>query len=117
MSAKGFKLYWCWTLDETEDWFVTAKTEKQAARFFADEEGFDRKEAFARQVGIIPDRLQSVVQLGYPLEEVIEACGGTFFHHQTPRVVRLESKITHETFTEGYMECMVSQGEIDAPKL
>lgn len=116
MAKAKFKLYWCWTLDETEDWFVTAKTEKKAERFFADEEGFDHREACARQVGIVPDRLQGVVQLGYPLEEVIEACGGTFLHRQTPRVVRLENKVTNETFTEGFMEFMVSQGDLNAPK-
>lgn len=116
MSKKNFKLYWCWTMDETEDWFVTAKTEQEAVHFFANEEGFPHAEPAAREVAVIPEHLQCIVQLGYALEEVIEACGGTFMHRQTPRVVRLESTITHETFVEGYMEFMVSQGDLKPPK-
>jgi hypothetical protein len=116
MLKQQLMLYWCWTSDGSEDWFVVATSQDEAERFFSDYEGFDRSEANAQLLSAIPEHLQGIAKIGYPTEELIETCGGIFMHRQTPRVVRIENADVSETFTEGYLEFMVSQGDLKPPK-
>lgn len=48
-------LYWCTTQCNSENWFVFAKTKKQASRWFEDEEGFDPGDAEADFICKVPD--------------------------------------------------------------
>ncbi|MEA3451535.1 MAG: hypothetical protein U9Q83_06480 [Bacteroidota bacterium] len=48
-------LYWCTTPCESENWFVFAKTKKQASQWFEDEEGFDTSYADAEFICEVPN--------------------------------------------------------------
>ncbi len=49
------KLYWVETPDHHEDWFVIARTAKEARSFFEDVEGYDDHEARSHVIGQLPD--------------------------------------------------------------
>jgi hypothetical protein len=113
MPKPKLYLFWCWTLEHDEDWFVIANNSEEAAQFHCDAEGFDNVgEVLTERLVCLPDHLQGVVEIGWPSEEVVEACGGVFLHKETPRVVH----ICHETFVEGFMEFLVCQGDLNPPK-
>lgn len=107
------QLYWCWTYDGSEDWFVVARNPKQASAFFSEYEGIEhRDEVIAQHVKRLPEQHQGVAKIGWPSDEVLEACDGVFLHKQTPRVVR----IGRRSYVEGFMDFLVSQGDLNPPK-
>lgn len=86
--AKRFALYWCTTADGDEDWFVVAHSPREAKRFHEDVEGYERGDADAERVALLPPELQTDggwkdaadggVQrsAGWPSDQVLVACGG-----------------------------------------
>jgi len=86
--AKRFALYWCTTADGDEDWFVVAHSPREAKRFHEDVEGYERGDADAERVALLPPELQTGggwkdaadgdVQrsAGWPSDQVLVACGG-----------------------------------------
>jgi hypothetical protein len=103
MESLPLKLYWVETADNTEDWFMVARTEEAACVYHEDYEGFNRNDAFAKFVVVVPENVQS--RPGHPSKKVIEACGGKFLRNVTPRVVELAGC----EYCEGALEHAVRQ--------
>jgi hypothetical protein len=74
------KLYWVSTADGAEDWFVVARSARDARVFHEDQEGYERGDAASRLVCRVPEEAQHLLENvpGWPSNEVIEACGGVF---------------------------------------
>jgi hypothetical protein len=92
-------LYWCWTADHDEDWFVLARRARDARRFFERAEGYDH-EGQSRRVAPLPEALQRTAQVGWPDVEVLTACGARLLRSESPRVVELNG----ERFVEGMLQ-------------
>ena len=103
--AAPLKLYWCTTTDHDEDWFIVSRSAPQARKWHATEEGCDSDMVTAEAVARLPEPLQRRGDslLGWPEEEVIEACGGVFVARETPRVVKLGERV----FSEGMLQAQI----------
>ncbi len=96
------RLFWVTTEDHYEDWFVVARDEYEAGRFFEGYEGYDLGEAFAEMVLEIPEEVDS--EVGWPSRELLEACGCKYLNSvDATRVVEVNGK----RYTEGLMEAMI----------
>jgi hypothetical protein len=105
MPKAPIKLYWCTTDDHLEDWFVLARRPLQACRYFERSEGCDPGEANAEWVAGLPDKLQQVTCPDWPSDEIIEACGGMFLRHDTPRVVEVAGR----RYAEGMLQQQIDE--------
>lgn len=77
--APALKLYWVSTPDGDEDWFLVARSKRDAERDHEVQEGYDIGYATAELICRIPDSLvpaNPAKLLGNPSNELIEACGG-----------------------------------------
>lgn len=92
-------LYWVETEDHHEDWFMLAESEEEAAKLHEDFEGYNRGDAFAREVREVPGDIESV-EVGWPSNDLLKACGGKFISEETPRVV----EINGDKYSEGLLE-------------
>jgi hypothetical protein len=70
----GRKLYWCTTSGLSDDWFVVARSAREASRVFRDEEGYGAGDAQAKLVVGLPEQLAELPS-GWPTNEAIVACG------------------------------------------
>lgn len=115
----SLKLYWVETADHHEDWFVIARTARDARRFFEETEGYDSGDATSRLVGHLPEELQSEVgnwwtarEVGpftspcWPSEAHLKACGGVYLMKDDTRVVLLGGR----AYAEGLLEREVRTG-------
>ena len=101
------KLFWVSTEDHDEDWFITANSPKEAARFHEDAEGYNRGEAFAEEVLVIPDNVLS--ETGWPSDELLLSIGAKFLSNETTRVVQIGER----TFTEGLLDGIIREIDDD----
>lgn len=102
------KLYWVETADHAEDWFVVAPSKSRAESLHERYEGYERGDAEASLVAVVPQSHEA--PMGWPSNELIEACGLRILRHETPRVVEIGGK----KFTEGYLEHEIRQIDDDA---
>lgn len=91
-----FKLYWLETADHSEDWFVVARTAREARRFHEDEEGYDRGDAVCKRVKTLGDEGRA----GWPTHEELVDYGLTIVQAEQPRIVE-------------YMGVRYSEGTLD----
>ena len=94
-------LYWVTTEDHDEDWFVVANNAKEAASFHEDVEGYDIGDASAEMILEIQEGVS--VDVGWPSEEILEACGAKIIQGGDTRVVEIDGR----KFAEGLMESMI----------
>lgn len=66
-------LYWVTTEDHAEDWFIIANSAEEAAKFHETVEGYEWGDATAEMILEIPEGI--TVDVGWPSEEVLQACG------------------------------------------
>jgi hypothetical protein len=96
------KLYWCWTDDHDEDWFIVARSARQARRFHESQEGYNHGDAGSALVAHVPAAFQSERYVGWPRRSLLEGCGAEIERWQTPRIVRIggiryaEGMLEHE---------------------
>jgi hypothetical protein len=100
MKASRLKLYGCWTDDHDEDWFVVARSARQARRLHEDYEGYNRGDARSKIVSVVPEGFQSNRYIGWPGRPLLESCGAKIERWQTPRVVRIQGV----RYAEGMLE-------------
>lgn len=81
-----FKLYWVETDDHDEDWFVVARTAREARRFHEIQEGYHPGDAFATRVKTLGDEGRT----GWPTHEELVEYGMTIVRAEQPRVVEYE---------------------------
>lgn len=102
------KLYWCWTVDHHEDWFVVARGAREARRFHDLAEGYDG-EAQAELVAPLPEDFQDEGRKGWPTRELLTACGAEILRWETPRVVVLRGV----RYGEGMLDHVILQATDD----
>ena len=100
MKRRRLKLYWCWTDDHDEDWFVVARSAREARRLHEDGEGYGRGDAGSALVAVLPEAFQSDRYIGWPRRPLLECCGAEIERWQTPRVVRIKGVL----YVEGMLE-------------
>lgn len=93
-------LWWCWTEDHHEDWFVVAGHGVAAVGFFASYEGYAEGDVHAEGLMILPGDYQDQEYLGWPSHELLAACGAKVIRDETPRVVELDG----QRYVEGMLE-------------
>ena len=122
------KLYWVETPDHHEDWFVIARTAKEARSFFEDVEGYDDHEARSHVIAQLPDALQcetgplwTAPEVGpysapcWPSEEHLKACGGLYLMKGGSRVVQLGGRTYAEGLLEREVGARLQRGRPTAP--
>ncbi|MFP2905859.1 hypothetical protein ACLESD_12535 [Pyxidicoccus sp. 3LFB2] len=109
MRAKPrLKLYWVWTEDHDEDWFIVARSAREARREHEEEEGYAPGDAACRLVCPLPDDMQDVDE-GWPDHEILRRLGAEFLRTETPRAVRLKDVL----YTEGMLEAEIRRVDDD----
>lgn len=103
MPDDQYHLYWVWTDDHDEDWFIVATSEEEAAELFEDAEDYDEGEAEAEFVCVIPEKCQALVDGFWPALELLEACGGKVMRRDSPRVVKFGERV----YTEGLLDSVI----------
>jgi len=98
-------LWWCWTEDHHEDWFVVAGEGLAAAGFFESYEGYAEGDVQAEGLMILPEEYQDEKYVGWPSPELLVACGAKVIREETPRVVELQG----ERYVEGMLEHEILQ--------
>jgi hypothetical protein len=73
--VRALMLWWCWTEDHHEDWFVVAVDDLAAAAFFEGYEGYGEGDAVAESLVMLPEEYQDEQYVGWPSCELLEACG------------------------------------------
>ena len=98
-------LWWCWTQDHHEDWFVVAGHGFDAVGFFEGQEGYAEGDAQAEGLLVLPEEYQDEKYVGWPSHELLVGCGAKLVREETPRVVELGG----ERYVEGMLEHEVLQ--------
>jgi hypothetical protein len=98
-------LWWCWTEDHHEDWFVVAGHGFDAVRFFEQQEGYAGGDAQAEGLLTLPEEYQDKRYVGWPSHELLAGCGAKLLREETPRVVELGG----ERYVEGMLEHQILQ--------
>ena len=92
------KLFWVTTEDHDEDWFIVADSAAEASAFHEDEEGYDRGDATAEELLVIPHGYPA--EVGWPSEDLLMAVGANFISGEGTRVV----EINGHKYCEGLLE-------------
>jgi len=99
-----YKLYWATTPGHYEDWFVIAKSLKQAKRFHEYAEGFDPGDAGAKFICDISDEFvkkHKIKESDWPSHELLIDLGGKIITEDNPRRVNFNGIVYKEgTCTE-----------------
>lgn len=102
-----WKLYWCWTDDHDEDWFIVARSAQAARREHESEEGYELGAAQCSLVCRLPEaRQKTTTHPGWPDHELLVACGGVEMepHTAAPRVWRFGKRV----YREGALQAMIT---------
>jgi hypothetical protein len=98
-------LWWCWTEDHHEDWFVVAGRGVAAVGFFESAEGYGKGDVRAEGLRILPEEYQDEKYVGWPSPELLAACGAQVIREETARVVELQG----ERYVGGMLEHQILQ--------
>ncbi len=109
IGRNRWALYWCQTPDHDEDWFVIARTAREARSFFTNYEGYDAGDAEASRICAVPEGVV-ITEPGWALEEVLRACGAEILRAQEPRQVEIRG-IHYE---EGRLDALIMKAHDDA---
>jgi hypothetical protein len=99
-KTSRLKLYWCWTDDHDEDWFLVARSARQARRLHENYEGYNPGDGRSKFVAVVPEEFRSARHIGWPRRSLLESCGAKIERWQTPRVVRIKGV----RYAEGMLE-------------
>lgn len=97
-------LFWCWTDDHDEDWFVVARSAREARNFFENYEGYDRGAAVAFRICALPGG-RDTHEPDWASEEILKRCGATILRSDEPRVVEIQGV----RYEEGKLEAVIKQ--------
>jgi hypothetical protein len=95
MKKDRWTLYWCRTADPCEDWFVVARTAREAARTFERAHGYDPGAARARRVRPVPPALAPAAP-GRADDALLRALGAAFRRARPPRLVEIAGRLYEE---------------------
>ena len=103
------KLYWCATQVNDEDWFVIARSKRQARSFFVDEEGYAPDDVEPELLRSMPEDFDGACPDWAQLD-LLKPMGATVISDDTPRIVMLDGRI----FTEGTLDAQIRIARDDA---
>jgi len=109
MGTNRWALYWCETPDHDEDWFVIARTAREARRFFEDYEGYGAGDAEASRICGVPEGMV-ITEPGWALEDGLRACGAQILRAQEPRLVEIRGV----RYEEGKLDALIMKAHDDA---
>jgi hypothetical protein len=93
-------LYWCWTSDHSEDWFIVAKSARYARRFHEDAEGYGKGEASCERIARVPADTPE----GWPENKLVQEYVGPFVQFDPVRIVKFGKRIFREGMVEPLRE-------------
>lgn len=112
------KLFWCWTTDHHEDWFVVARSRFHARRLHRDAFGYTSGAVRCERVCKIPRKVVKELEIepGHAKPELLSVCGAQFISmgaRKRPRskIVRLNGRI----YMQGSIMNQLSGVEVEAP--
>jgi len=107
MGKRYLKLYWVETDDHDEDWFIVAKSIRQAASLHEKMEGYDPGDAYAELVMPIPEDLvlEEPIEPGWPSRELLIALGAIFLADEPTRVVEIDGR----RYCEGMLAALIDE--------
>ena len=100
-------LYWVTTEDHDEDWFVIANNAKEASIFFEETEGYEP--GFSKAEWVLEPSTEIQAKIGWPTDDILIACGAEFRSNDSPRVVKIGTRV----FCEGMLESVLSELDDD----
>lgn len=109
MRKDRWALYWCETADHDEDWFVIARTAREARRFFEEYEDYSPGHAEASRICGVPEAVV-IREPCWALEDVLRHCGAQILQTQEPRLVEIQG-IRYE---EGGLDALIMKAHDDA---
>lgn len=89
-SSPPNKLFWVYTTDHDEDYFVVANSSLAARRFFEDEVGYNPNDAKANFVEDVPSHLDS--EAGYADDELLQRLGFKLVCESMPKMYAKDGK-------------------------
>jgi len=95
------KLFWVFTADHDEDWFMFAETDAKAAQLHEEHEGYNSGDASARLVCYVPDDIN--VFEGWPETDDLLKLGAIFLRTETPRKIEIGNCV----YTEGGLDSLI----------
>lgn len=104
MTRVRWALYWCETPDHDEDWFVIARTAREARRFFELDEGYDPGDAEASRICGLPEG-DSRNKPGWAQLDLLARCGGKIVQAAGVRIVEIRGVV----YTEGRFDYQLDQ--------
>lgn len=107
--GSSLKLYWVITDDGDEDWFVIARSAREACRFHEECEGYDIGMASSSLVTALPEQCQDERYVGHPTRELLVKCGAEIERWQTPRAVVFGGV----RYVEGMLESLILERSDD----
>jgi hypothetical protein len=112
-SRTALKLYWLTDPHREDDWFVVARSARDARRFYLYDVGEDASAAYAyscERILTLPKNLQKVDDevfnihddhdSGWPTHELLRSCGAVFLREDSARVVQIGGR----QFAEGMLD-------------
>jgi hypothetical protein len=109
MGTNRWALYWCETEDHDEDWFVVARTAREARRFFEEYEDYCPGHAEASRICAVPEAVV-IAEPCWALPDVLTQCGAKILRAEEPRLVEIRG-IRYE---EGRLEALIMKAHDDA---
>lgn len=117
-SRPALKLYWLTDPHHEDDWFVVARSDRDARGFYLYDVGDDASAAHAygcERILRLPKELQKVDDevfnihddhdSGWPTHELLRRCGAVFLREDSARVVCIGGR----AFTEGMLDAEVER--------
>jgi hypothetical protein len=117
-SRTALKLYWLTDPHHEDDWFVVARSTRDARRFYLYDVGEAASAAFdygCERILTLPKDFQKVDDevfnihddhhSGWPTHELLRHCGAVFLREDSARVVRIGGR----QFTEGMLDAEVER--------
>lgn len=104
MKKKRWSVYWCFSECHCEDWFVVARTWREARRFFADYEDMGIEEVDVDRLLALPEGV-TVVEPGWADEGLLRACGAKILRTDNPRAAELKGVV----YQEGHMNFILAR--------
>jgi hypothetical protein len=117
-SRTALKLYWLTDPHHEDDWFVVARSTRDARLFYLYDVGEDASAAYAygcERILTLPKGLQKVDDevfnirddhdSGWPTHELLRSCGAVFLREEPSRVVQIAGR----QFAEGMLDAEVER--------
>jgi hypothetical protein len=112
--TKDINLYWVSTGDNSEDWFIFAKTERDARRYHSDYEGFDTIRGITAELIIEDIKLPKLANGEPPVHAPLPDLKKLGFTILDPNPNQRAVRLAGRAFVEGIYEAIIMGSHDDA---